>query len=94
MRCVVGEAVADGGYRFFVNGSQQTVGVVAHAPPVMVYGHQYPIFRMEQHFDGGYGGRTESETGSSTADYVPRDTSFSKRELNLDLSLAPPTVEV
>ncbi|KAI3795291.1 hypothetical protein L1987_37942 [Smallanthus sonchifolius] len=94
MRCVVGEAVADGGYRFFVNGNQQTVGVVTHAPAVMVYGQQYPIYRMEHYFDGGYGGRTESETGSSVADYVPRDTSFSKRELNLDLSLAPPTVEV
>ncbi|KAI7747056.1 hypothetical protein M8C21_006910 [Ambrosia artemisiifolia] len=78
-----------GGYRFFVNGNQQTVAVVPYAPPVMVYAQQYPI-----HFNGGYGGRAESESGSSVVEYVPRDTSSSKRELNLDLCLAPPTVEV
>ncbi|MFS8024177.1 putative transcription factor AP2-EREBP family [Helianthus anomalus] len=81
--------VDGGGYRFFVNGNQPTVGFVPYAPPVMVYRQQYPI-----HFDGGYGGRAESESGSSVAEYVPRDTSSSNRELNLDLCLAPPTVEV
>ncbi|KAI3736107.1 hypothetical protein L6452_15640 [Arctium lappa] len=108
MRCVVGEAAAavgGGGYQFFVNGNQQTVAFLPHAQPLMLFGVQpgmamnrvnpYPFQEMEQHFNGGYGGRAESESGSSNvADYIPRETSYSKRELNLDLNLAPPTVEV
>ncbi|KAL7588042.1 hypothetical protein Lser_V15G40544 [Lactuca serriola] len=105
MRCLVGEASSVGGYQFFVNGNQQTVAFAPHAQPIMFFGvqpemamnraHQYPIHQMEQHFDGGYGGRAESVSeSSSVADYIPRDTSYSKREINLDLNLAPPTVEV
>ncbi|KAI3515472.1 hypothetical protein L1887_14368 [Cichorium endivia] len=105
MRCVVGEASSVGGYQFFVNGNHQTVALIPHAQPVMFFGvqpamamnhvHPYPIHQMEQHFDGGYGRRAESESGSSSVpDYIPRDTSNSKREINLDLNLAPPTVEV
>ncbi|KAK9049926.1 hypothetical protein SSX86_031105 [Deinandra increscens subsp. villosa] len=79
MRCVVGDC----GYRFFTNGM---VAVVPHAHPVMTYAHEtYPI-----HLNGGYGGKAESETGSSVADYIPRETSFSNRELNLDLCLTLP----
>ncbi|KAL8228519.1 hypothetical protein R6Q57_016103 [Mikania cordata] len=86
------QLVPDGAYRLFVNGKQSKVG---QAQPVMIYEqHKYPILQMEQHLNGGYGGRAESESGSSLADYIPRDTSLSKREVNLDLSLAPPTVEV
>ncbi|KVI04295.1 ethylene-responsive transcription factor 4-like [Cynara cardunculus var. scolymus] len=105
MRCVVGEATAVGGCQFFVNGNQQTVALLPHAQPLMPFGvrpgmtmnrgHPYPFHQTEQHFNGGYGGRAASESGSSNAaDYIPRDTSYSKRELNLDLNLAPPTVEV
>lgn len=80
------------GYQVLVNENQETVAFVPHAQPVMIYGQQYPIY---QHFNGGYGGRAESESGSSSvSDYIPRDTSYSKRELNLDLNLAPPTLEV
>ncbi|PWA49982.1 AP2/ERF domain-containing protein [Artemisia annua] len=73
------------------------VAVVPHAQPVMFF--PYPIYQMEQQqcFDGGYGGGAHSESGSSSSgvDYNSRDdTSYSKQEINLDLNLAPPTVEV
>ncbi|KAJ9550337.1 hypothetical protein OSB04_014382 [Centaurea solstitialis] len=109
MGCVAGAGesapatAAVGGCQFFVDGNRQTVAV-----PLMLFGVQpgmavgrvnpYPFMQMERHFNGGYGGRAQSESGSSTVpDYIPppRDTtSYSKRELNLDLNLAPPTVEV
>ncbi|GKB38408.1 ethylene-responsive transcription factor 4-like protein [Tanacetum coccineum] len=81
------------------------VAVVPHAQPVMFF--PYPIYQMEQQcFDGGYGGRAHSESGSSSGvDNNSRDDTSHwksnsnsnpnpKREINLDLNLAPPTVEV
>ncbi|XP_071691333.1 ethylene-responsive transcription factor 4-like [Rutidosis leptorrhynchoides] len=94
---------AGGGYQFFVNANKRSVAGVTHALPVMIFGvqpglvvnrvHQYPIHQMEQVFIGGYSGRAESESGSSS-DYIPCDNKNSRKEINLDLNLAPPTVEV
>nr|XP_043608122.1 ethylene-responsive transcription factor 4-like [Erigeron canadensis] len=86
-------------------GSQQNVVFVNQVHhPVMIFGVRhhgvYPNhYQIELNLDGNNGGggdgRAESESGSSSvADDSPCDSKRELRLLNLDLNLAPPTIEV
>ncbi|XP_023738258.1 ethylene-responsive transcription factor 4 [Lactuca sativa] len=100
--------VSVAGYQLFHNGGQKTVAVVPHphghihGQPIMVFMdrsypylyHQYNPKIEQEHVNRFNGVLSESDSSSVADCSAPCDTSMSRRELNLDLNLAPPAVDV
>ena len=93
--------VAVAGYQLYQNGGPQTVAVVPHGQPIMLFmdrGYQY-LYQYNQMIERDHANRfngvlSESDSSSVADCGAGRDTSISRRELNLDLNLAPPAVDI
>lgn len=93
--------VSVAGYQLYRNGGPQTVAVVPHGQPIMLFmdrGYQY-LYQYNQmierdHVNRFSGVLSESDSSSVADCSAGPDTSISRRELNLDLNLAPPAVDV
>lgn len=92
--------VSVAGYQLYHNGGQQTMAVMPHGQPIMLFMDRgYPYFyqyntKIDQEHVNRFNGVLSESDSSSVADCSARDTSISRRELNLDLNLAPPAVDV